>query len=74
MQSNLVHNKLPVLSHGGDVPEQVLTKKDVDWSNVHIVGLQCAFWLDPAQRGESSKSLVARALHGIYLGLSLIHI
>ena len=35
---------------------------------MHIVGLRCIFWLDPAQRGESSKSLVARALFGIYLG------
>ena len=68
MQANMIHNKLPVLSHGGAVPEEILTKRNVDWTHVHIVGLRCAFWLDAAQRNESSKSLVNRALHGIYLG------
>ena len=66
-QSDIVCNKLAVLSHGGDIPEQVLTSQPVSWQHVHICGLACTFWLDPAQRGESSKSLVDRARQGIYL-------
>ena len=67
-QANVIGNKLPTSSDHAKSPEEYITGKKSDWSNMHVFGSCAIYWLPPPQRTETSKQLADRGHHAIYLG------